>query len=118
MKHLKLEELKVGNYVLHNFYRIKLDGSLFAQYIQNELEKKFYPIDLTTDFLDKTSFIKHGNNYEFWRNSAFSVELIKGNWEILYMSELMSKRVKYIHELQNFYYEVAGEMLWVSQHSI
>jgi len=36
----------------------------------------------------------------------------------LYMSELMSKRIKYIHELQNFYYEVAGEMLWVSQHSI
>jgi len=118
MKHLKLEELKVGNYVFHNFYRIKLDGSLFAQYIQNELEKKFYPIDLTTDFLDKTSFIKYGNNYEFWRNSAFSVELIKGNWEILYMSELMSKRIKYIHELQNFYYEVAGEMLWVAQHSI
>lgn len=118
MKHLQLEEIKVGNYIIYDGFKIKLDGSLLAQYIQNELEKKFYPIDLTTDFLDKTSFVKYGNNYEFWRNSAFSIEYIKGNWEILYMSELMSKRIKYIHELQNFYYEVSGEMLCVAQHSI
>lgn len=119
MKHLQLEEIKVGNYILYDGFKIKLDGSLLAQYIQNELPKKFYPIKLDAEFLDKTAFIKYSNSYEFWRNSAFGLELSKnGKWEVTYMGDYLGKQIEFIHQLQNFYYEVGHEMLWVAQHSI
>lgn len=115
MKHLKLEELKVGNYVLYDDYKIKLDGSLFAQYIQNELPKKFYPIKLDADFLDKTPFVKLADSdYSFWKNSAFELEMDKHRkWQITYMSEYLGKQVDFIHQLQNFYYELCDKMLFI-----
>jgi len=115
MKHLKLEELKVGNYVMYDGYKIKLDGGLFAQYIQNELHKKFYPIKLDTDFLDKIPFKKYSNNiYSFWENSAFGIEKSKqGKWEITYYQDYLGKQIEFIHQLQNFYYEVGHEMLFI-----
>lgn len=112
-KKLKLEELRIGNYVYYNQLLIKIDRSFFAKYIQNELPKKsIYSIELTSKFLDNTTLVKYGNNnYEFWYNSAFNIQYVKDNWEIYFIGESMSKRIKYVHEFQNFYYEITGEML-------
>ena len=108
MKHLKLEELKVGNYVLHNFYRIKLDVSLFAQYIQNELKKKFYPIDLTTDFLELGKWKRDSSLVDFLLMIVFTrSEELGFDWndledmEDVELNNVISKIITFFEEYAN-----------------
>jgi Leu/Phe-tRNA-protein transferase len=112
MKKLYPQDLKIGNYVYYNGFKIKLDGSLFAQYLQNELANGIYPIKLDTVFLDNTKLVKQESRYCFSEYSAFELERSQnGNWHVTYMGVYLGKQIEYIHELQNFYYEIFNKML-------
>ena len=116
VKHLKSNEIRVGNNVLFNKEIIKLDGSLFAMYLQNELGMPFYPIPLTEEWLIKLGFKK--NNYWFKNDNMLRFGLIDnqlhcsiGNDE----SGFLYNRINYVHQLQNLYFALTGEQLEFKQ---
>ncbi len=110
MEHLKATEIRVGNLVSFNGDIIRLDGSLLAMYLQNELDKPFYPIPLTEELLLKFGFKKiEDYRTAFIKRLSFgqiSGLLVDGQVTMWYNYNGTSivNDIKYVHQLQNLYY--------------
>ena len=118
-----LQELRIGNYIEYNGEIIKLDGSLFACYIQNELDYPFNEIPLTEEILLKFGF----NEVEGERWCDMHEEFEECNYYYLSMFKIyynpetdifeddslyhFNVNLKYVHQLQNIYFALTGEEL-------
>ena len=118
-----LQELRIGNYIEYNGEIIKLDGSLFACYIQNELDYPFNEIPLTEEILLKFGF----NEVEGERWCDMHEEFEECNYYYLSMFKIyynpetdifeddslyhFNVNLKYVHQLQNIYFTLSSEEL-------
>jgi len=117
MKYLNAIEIRVGNNVSFNNDDIKLDGSLFAMYLQNELDKPFYPIKLSDKWLTDFGFTKT----EWDNNNSFRKMVGNNDYTIVFYSncvceigDIITKEIEFVHQLQNLYYALTGVELSVS----
>ena len=115
-----LQELRIGNYIEYNGEIIKLDGSLFACYIQNELDYPFNEIPLTEEILLKFGFEdqefsdEDGNKIYMLHHKKFYLTsdescIFSEVFLPIYSNDCVS--VKYVHQLQNLYFALTGEEL-------
>ena len=112
------QEIRIGNYVEYNGEIIKLDGSLLACYIQNELDYPLNQIPLTEEIL-----LKFGFEIEDEEENILVLKIpselgyaelkYKNNELYLYDGDRakIGIKIEYAHRLQNFYYELKGEQL-------
>lgn len=133
VKHLKSNEIRVGNNVLFNKEIIKLDGSLFAMYLENRLGMPFYPIPLTEDILLRLGFEEEGEMYHILiceadkiinkkelrldeDSDGWFVDIIECDLDL--DSEKYSINIaknKYLHQLQNLYFALTRQELEFKQ---
>ena len=117
MKYLNATQIRVGNYVSFNEDIIKLDGSLFAMYLQNELDKPFYPVKLTDKWLTDFGFTNSKTQDKFYNkdnNVGISTaddkfRFIQGN----FVCQLVLTDLEYVHQLQNIFYSLYGTELFL-----
>ena len=117
------QELRIANYIEYNGEIIKLDGSLFCCYIQNELEFPIKPIHITEEILLKFGFEFRNNNKHYgWylsvsQNRVLSwchskeISLEFDTDDYYYNNTLFDFHCEYVHQLQNLYFALTGEEL-------
>ena len=115
---IKIQELRIGNYVDYNGEIMKLDGSLLCCYIQNELEFPLNPIPLTEEILLKFGFYFEEGFYCLRiNNTAFMTIILHGSYVNYELSNFRQKIVfsrgefSGVHQLQNLYFHLKGEEL-------
>ena len=108
------QSLRIGNYIEYNGEIIKLDGSLFCCYIQNELEFPFNPIPLTEEILLKLGFKQNEQfktNFKFYfKDNEIEINIYNGN-NNSWLNDRYVINLKYVHQLQNLYFSLCGEEL-------
>lgn len=119
---MKVSELRIGNWILHNGTLVKVMPSSY--YLLNiweaELKKDvdFKPILLTEEWMEKFGFI-FNKLYDCWCIDAYFIYFIKD--EIHFCKEIndgadfevdtVLAKPKYVHKLQNLYYELENKEL-------
>ena len=117
---MKITELRIGNWVKHkNGKRQFQIGNLIGYAIcgikENSINcgeiKKFKPIKLTDEWLDKFSFID--KKIKFGNQEELELDLDGNHYNIFYNQYeedeikekiLMCRQIKYVHQLQNLYH--------------
>ena len=108
------QELRIGNYVEYNGEIIKLDGSLLCCYIQNELEFPLNPIPLTEEILLKFGFEEKSKSKNFYLgNFRFHISKPANYDGFIFCDgyDVITDKIKYVHQLQNLYFALTGEEL-------
>ena len=118
---MKANELRIGNLIL--FYKdvieINYINKTHIGYGKGNFApisfNNFEPIPLTEEWLIKLGFEKKQRLYVL---SFLRVEInkyINGKWEytLLFNDIKKIKEIKYVHKLQNLYFELTGEELTI-----
>ena len=106
---IKSNELRIGNLVYQDYDKDKtarISGI-------HEGEMACEPIDLSPEILEKAGFEKWEGG---WNNKHLKFRyfpFIDGDQHILYLGDEIDfvVSVKYVHQLQNLYFTLAGEEL-------
>lgn len=96
-------------------------------------QEEFHPIPLTEDWLEKFGLTKKylenpfqdggfeldekGNKWYSWIKNAFNLE-IQSNGEIWFEVYGHYNHIKYVHQLQNIYFALVKEELFLEPHAI
>lgn len=108
---MKAQDLRIGNYVQFTTETIYKVDILYDSY--NGLEW-WKPIPLTEEWLFKFGFVKYGKLHDSYKLNPFIVELgfLGNNYtfrKIMNKNEsVLLKELKYVHQLQNLYFELTG----------
>ena len=108
------QELRIGNYVEYNGETIKLDGSLLCCYIQNELDFPLNKIQLTEEILLKFGFEEKSKSKNFYLgNFRFHISKPANHDGFIFCDgyDVITDKIKYVHQLQNIYFALTGEEL-------
>lgn len=113
---IKPQELRIGNYVEYNGEIIKLDGSLFCCYIQNELEFPIKPIHITEEILLKFGFEKEGGYLSIGKlRGAITVCKAERESDSLcyrwFVNNIKMTDLHFVHQLQNLFFALTNEEL-------
>lgn len=144
---MKVEEIRMGNYVMKQYYDrediVSISGYDFWHYEKREkidhlVEwNSLSPILLTEDWLIKLGFNKLRDiDFNEFRQKVYGKSIIRGNdlheekiviilpfnnCEIgVYNSSedessyLLDRNIEYVHELQNLYFVLSGEELYIN----
>jgi hypothetical protein len=119
---MKAEELRIGNYLLHDGYFIKsysVDG--FINVIKNI--DNYEPIPLTEEWLLKFGFEKRSKEKEFFiehfyilgytvvNRSQWKKDMSLEGFGITECDNYIPADIKYVHQLQNLYYALTQKEL-------
>jgi hypothetical protein len=125
---MKASELRIGNYVNVPIkeqcpFRIDAFEHCSETFIKVAQEVKLngfevhpltwyggdlQPISLTEEWLLKFGF--ETNDVRYWQISAFRLHINRyGEW--IFKVETFEQEIKYVHQLQNLYFDLVGEEL-------
>ena len=110
---MKANELRIGNYVYYN----DDNDILIIKMIRNR-DYDFYPIPLTEDWLLKFGFEdnKYNDQILIIPFRTASQGNFPGEWEVILLASApysLRHRIKYVHQLQNLYFEFFDEELTI-----
>jgi hypothetical protein len=113
---MKASELRIGNYFKHSLFEDYLEiqsisesGLCSAKEVNGGFEiEHTNPIPLTEEWLLKFGF--ETNDVRYWQISAFRLHINRyGEW--IFKVETFEQEIKYVHQLQNLYFDLVGEEL-------
>jgi len=114
---IKINELRIGNYVLMSGVIVRMDNKLFHAVLNGFNGYEPEPIPLTEDILLKCGFELEEklNDYRF-NDSEFYVNKNKITGDFwVYMSngdeDACLTSIEYLHQLQNIYFALTGQEL-------
>ena len=110
MKELKLEDLRVGDYVYRNGFPYKMTLQTFYDLVAFLRLQDFRPMPLTTKILERSGFyvdkvkahIKYGE-----LGTLFQLNIVNGEFEFTWGAV----KVETVHHLQNLYRDLVKEEL-------
>ena len=104
---MESRELRTGNYV-----RVINDTVREYFIVQDTNQSHFFePIPLAEEWLVKMGFKKFVTSDKY---HTYALGVINVNDNIVYVSELgFLNHIKYVHQLQNLYFDLTGEELTV-----
>ena len=108
-------ELRIGNILLRNGRWLAIDGQAIRDLSMLPGEGEHYaPIRLDSDLLHRCGFrdgsIRVSNDVGW----AFKLEIVKGEMVLAVQEYALPLNCKYLHQLQNLYFDLTGEELKVS----
>ena len=104
---MKLGELRAGNYYLYKGAEIKFDISDFKE-IDYGLLELLKPIPLTEHWLHEFDF-EFDEKHDFYYLHPLAIDYDQGfKFVFNYPSKVT---IKYIHQLQNIFYDLTGKEL-------
>jgi hypothetical protein len=132
---MKANELRIGNYYNYNGEILRVEPSVIEDLCDSEENNWCKPIPLTKEWLLKFGFEQYGQKNEanpMVLNSRIFYTVIEDNqFEIAYdfgivkklllrfregdLSVIYKMDIKYIHQLQNLYFELTGKELIIKQ---
>ena len=118
---MKAKDLKIGNYIINpNGGKLvqvfSLDNEDDYLVINGFIERHIKPKEISKEIFEKLGFEKTGDiEYSIYNEKeeyTFTVEF-DGQyfWLSCGMSLKLSKNKKYVHELQNLFFEITGDEL-------
>jgi hypothetical protein len=126
---MKAEGLRLGNYVYYDVVNEVGDDSLeFGELTYHALgillhgldqsKEKINPIEINEYWLEKFGFIQPDPHYLIWFKEGFGpfrilFDVYFKHWQIGYNGGRVFKRVKYVHDLQNLYFDLTGQELTI-----
>lgn len=123
---MKANELRIGNIVFEPLNENNNAFKVFEIYHEKDYDKinyhnalNFEPVPLTKEWIEKTSFIKDGENYWFgWETHYLELMIVTDIWYplIAQVPEFSSEdeqrvclnAIQYVHELQNLFFTLTG----------
>lgn len=119
---MKKNELRIGNYVLYENEEIQIDIDCFywsveSSYAELEYWEQYKPIPITDEWLLKFGFkvIKNYNNGLI----GFKDFNLLGDENLYYYTydnhNVIGVGLKYVHQLQNLYFALTGEELFIKE---
>jgi hypothetical protein len=110
---MKSSELRVGNLIKgkspeKKVYEepVKIDEYYLTMFFNKMMDVE--PIPLTEEWLLKFGF--ETNDVRYWQISAFRLHINRyGEW--IFKVETFEQEIKYVHQLQNLYFDLVGEEL-------
>jgi hypothetical protein len=112
---MKSSELRLNNYVLEDGVCVLLSTNydLFKCLVNVNRGIGFEPIPLTEEWLLKFGFEKSENNWKFLDLyfGIISWEKLAGTMFCLEQESIFLPHIKYVHQLQNLYFALTGEVL-------
>ncbi len=105
---MKANELRIGNYYLHKNDLLQIDDA-YSIYEKSKIIKEIKPIPLTEEWLLKFGFEENTSSWTNWEKPNYSKEVrLRKAFDYLTFN---SKRIDYVHQLQNLYFALTGEEL-------
>lgn len=108
---IKVEELRLGNWVRYKKYReegaVAIRATDFFNYEEGEF--KLYPITITEEILFIAGFTKNKMNY--WSHDELS------DFESEFLFNSKSHVIRGVHQLQNFFYAITQKELQINLHN-
>ena len=114
---MKLNEIRLGNKILHEGKIYTVDAKMMYAFFSGKIDydiDNFEPIPLTEEWLiEKMKFHKQNNQIysiglklfvSWWNTNSIEIDI---NGEVLEIN------CKYVHELQNIYFDLTGEELTI-----
>lgn len=138
---MEAKELRIGNYV-HFFHPDRNLRAPYNQLIQVTIEgidqiqgghERFMPIPITAEWLERFGFVcEVKGGYQYWKRANEAGEFLDwlsfrrseiSAWGILgremedHFQSYLAKdvRIFYVHQLQNLYYCLVGEELYINK---
>jgi hypothetical protein len=111
---MNVNELRVGNWVLcatHGIVDVQVDADILK--LIQDGARYFHPIPLNIEILDKCGFFYQDNNsYQLDTNLGFSIwGRVESGFNVYVDSDEIGRSIKYLHQLQNVYFDLTGEEL-------
>ena len=116
---IKANELRIGNWVefcgkyftLRSIDTIPRLRPSWGGFSQNPGLEDLNPVLLTPDIFEMCGMVRHKEIY-FIHENNFGVKLVRDEY-FLMNTELQRKGYKYLHQLQNVYFDLVGAELQV-----
>jgi hypothetical protein len=110
---MKASELRIGNFIKgkspeKKVYEepVKIDEYYLTMFFNKMMDVE--PIPLTEEWLLKFGF--ETNDVRFWQISSFRLHINRyGEW--IFKVETFEQEIKYVHQLQNLYFDLVGQEL-------
>lgn len=99
---MKVEELRIGNYVRHHGPIMKLNIHDLYRFHDNYI--KLEPVELTEEYLIELGF-KKLDHYSFVKKGTFIYKRKRG---FIYGSREREVNIKSVHQLQNLFFSLTG----------
>ena len=113
---MKATELRIGNYVNYIFKTLSIDAPEYkikngADIQLHQSNNLYKPIPLTEQWLKDFGFIKNfvENDEGRYDDYEFNEFHIHGLGDDIFI--FLTRRIKYVHRLQNLYFALTGEEL-------
>jgi hypothetical protein len=114
---INANELRIGNLIKYiaSGQWVEVNGDVMIGMIENGFEE-FCPINLTPEILEKCGFQPFQKN-NFFKSYITIDDRGDGNWVVAEFDQvdgnihLFRNTIKYLHQLQNLYFALAGEEL-------
>ena len=114
LKNMKTSELRIGNHLNLEGKKVVVSGIINKSYLSLDFEygstniDSIKPIELTKELLLKFGFVLSGNRYDY---QGFCFFWDKSNGVFLLSDPKPKYRIKYVHQLQNWFYAITGDEL-------
>ena len=105
---MEARELRIGNWVNETGDEVKVGKDTFRYWDELKLGDVLKPIPLTEEWLLKMGFVptKEAAISGIWFSNGFIDYCIRGG-SVCFKQEPI-RRIKYVHQLQNLYFELYG----------
>ena len=114
---MKSNEVRVGNFILFSGVQTRVIPADFATQcrgINSSEMPNFNPIELTEEWLIKAGLEKTKDYYistktEMYKGFRFNLRVLANEYTFCY--EGFFKKIEFVHQLQNLYFELTGSEL-------
>ena len=111
---MNAQELRIGNYVCNSIsgYEFAINVDQIRRLYLNNRFSDIEPIPLTEEWLLKFGAEINPHNKSFFDIGPFTLtKLESGEFIIWHEGHALGKRLKYVHKLQNIFYELYDKEL-------
>lgn len=119
---MKANELRIGNYVSVNDLIVSVNRIEVGKFWATHNDLLFFqgidtkPIPLTEEWLLKLGFEKKLIQYNnFYCRCKWTIEVNADEYSVYNQYDRYLNTIKYVHQLQNLYFDLTGEELTIVQ---